>query len=58
MFAENHSSLSWTQWAVQGQVEFASHARVGRVGEWVFAVGCALELAAARGQGKAGLLGG
>jgi hypothetical protein len=58
MFAENHSSLSWTQRAVRWQIKFASHAGVGRVGEWVFAVGCALELAAARGQGKAGLLGG
>ena len=48
MFAENHSSLSWIQWAVQGQVEFASHAGVGRVGEGKFAVGGVLELAAAR----------
>jgi hypothetical protein len=51
MFAENHSSLSWIQWAVQGQVEFASHADVGRVGEGIFAVGGVLGLAAARYQG-------
>jgi hypothetical protein len=37
--------------AVQGQIEFTSHAGVGRVGEGVFAVGGVLELAAARGQG-------
>jgi len=40
--------LSRIQRAVEGQVEFASHARVGRVGEGKFAVGGVLGLAAAR----------
>jgi hypothetical protein len=36
----------WIQRAVQRQIEFASHAGVGRVGEGIFAVGGVLELTA------------
>jgi hypothetical protein len=35
-------------WSEDRQIEFASHAPAGRVGEGVFAVGGVLELAAAR----------
>jgi hypothetical protein len=50
--------FSRIQRAVPGQIEFASHARVGRVGEGIFAVGGVLGLAAARGQGGQVLFGG